>query len=597
MKHFRKLVSGVLVLAMCASFLRFAPHTIRAAAGLTLSPGSNLRIKQWEGQEILIGLAENSTVDQLLSLVDSSNDIRATKDGYVLNGGEIVTTGTMLEYGITSIPVIIKGDASGDGAVNVSDALRIKACFLNQFYLDDLLMAAADVSEDGVVNATDYLQIKKYLLGSWNIYTNKSTSGYGYSLPIITNGQTEYSIVCSQPSEYAAAYTLRDKLLSKLGVELPVKTATAVTIGDKVIKLHNRVQQDIGNCGYAVEADGVTVSLYASGLTGFDKAIERLISDCADRRSFSVPSDYFVLEDESWETDYVLSGNDYNPNYNDGIFYNDKNDSVAYVTNAMWHMFGAIDDGRNLVYRFGNEPTWFEWISEKLAWSTDRQYLNELKQRILTFPQTTTGYMWSWGTYPFWKVDNCYSIHYDGTFRYIASVYDIITWEGNTNFLYQTDPDRVAGDYADMDASYQRTVLDKTEACMDYILDYLNGDNGYIRLTKESTYLNADGSKRFDYVKDTNTYCWNNTGMDGSHASNYWDNLCFGNFDGYSNALFYNALNSMAGIYRMLEAQYQDIQRYQMETWRAFLRRVKNVVEYLPDGSTVQWKKGGLTLL
>ena len=46
-----------------------------------------------------------------------------------------------------------------------------------------------------------------------------------------------------------------------------------------------------------------------------------------------------------------------------------------------------------------------------------------------------------------------------------------------------------------------------------------------------------------------------------------------------------------------LEAQYQDIQRYQMETWRAFLRRVKNVVEYLPDGSTVQWKKGGLTLL
>ena len=42
-----------------------------------------------------------------------------------------------------------------------------------------------------------------------------------------------------------------------------------------------------------------------------------------------------------------------------------------------------------------------------------------------------------------------------------------------------------------------------------------------------------------------------------------------------------------------LEEQYRDIQRYQMETWRAFLRRVQNVLEYLPDGSTVQHKKGG----
>jgi len=42
-----------------------------------------------------------------------------------------------------------------------------------------------------------------------------------------------------------------------------------------------------------------------------------------------------------------------------------------------------------------------------------------------------------------------------------------------------------------------------------------------------------------------------------------------------------------------LEEQYQDIQRYQLETWRAFLRRVQNVIEYLPDGTTIQRKKGG----
>ena len=43
-----------------------------------------------------------------------------------------------------------------------------------------------------------------------------------------------------------------------------------------------------------------------------------------------------------------------------------------------------------------------------------------------------------------------------------------------------------------------------------------------------------------------------------------------------------------------LEEQYRDIQRAQMETWRAFLRRITNVVEYLPDGTTIKHKKGDL---
>lgn len=45
--------------------------------------------------------------------------------------------------------------------------------------------------------------------------------------------------------------------------------------------------------------------------------------------------------------------------------------------------------------------------------------------------------------------------------------------------------------------------------------------------------------------------------------------------------------------FALCKLSYRDIQRYQMETWRAFLRRVQNVIEYLRDGSTVQHKKGG----
>ena len=42
-----------------------------------------------------------------------------------------------------------------------------------------------------------------------------------------------------------------------------------------------------------------------------------------------------------------------------------------------------------------------------------------------------------------------------------------------------------------------------------------------------------------------------------------------------------------------LTQQYCDIQRCQPETWRAFCRRIDNIIEYLPDGNTRIHKKGG----
>lgn len=44
-----------------------------------------------------------------------------------------------------------------------------------------------------------------------------------------------------------------------------------------------------------------------------------------------------------------------------------------------------------------------------------------------------------------------------------------------------------------------------------------------------------------------------------------------------------------------LEEQYPEVQQYQPKTWQAFLRRISRVVEYKPDGSTVEHEKGGLS--
>ena len=388
--------------------------------------------------------------------------------------------------------------------------------------------------------------------------TEAETEAPDLSLKLVVDNASQYVIEYDSDLTKISAYTFREVVKQATGVELRMDDSEygTPTGYEFAVSFYDGDTEALGNYGYEISVAASVINVKAATLSGFDMAITRLLSDCTVDGTVKVPADYAVNETLNWDSDYVLEGEDYKAEYNDGMFYNDKNDSVAYVSNAMWHMFGLVDDGQGLVYRFGNEPTWYEWMSEKMMWSGDSSYIGELKGKLRSFPQVSTGYMWSWGSYPYWKVDNCYSIHYDGTFRYIASVYDVISWEGNTDFLYEVDGDTAGGQYSSVDASKGRTVLEKTEACMSYILDYLHGKEGYILLTEESTYLNADGSQRFDYVVDTGEYCWNNTGKDGSNASNYWDNLCFGGYDGYSNALFYNALLSMAGIYRMLGGDY-----------------------------------------
>lgn len=356
-----------------------------------------------------------------------------------------------------------------------------------------------------------------------------------------------------------AAYTLRDSLKALYGTELPVIRSDEDADSSVRIVLHDAATaEETGDCGFTVKAEGQTLVVAAPSLAGFDGAFRRILLDGAGAGTLSVPLAYSVAETVNSGAGYSFDADDFHPEYASAPFYNDKADSVAYVCNAMWHMFGAIDDGQSLVYRFGNEPTYYEWMSEKIMWSGNAGYINELKGKIQTFPQTQNGYMWSWSTYPYWQVSDTYCIHYDGTFRYIAAVYDIISWENSVEFLSAVDNNAAGGEYAELDASKGRTVLEKVEAAWNYIYYSLKGEEGLIRLTEDSVFLTADGSSRFDYVKATGKTCWDNTGLPRSAASNYWDNLCFGNLDAYESALFYEATQAMIGIYGMLGGEYLD---------------------------------------
>ena len=258
-----------------------------------------------------------------------------------------------------------------------------------------------------------------------------------------------------------AAYTLRDSIRKLTGAELPVsRTDEDGDTGVRIVLRRATDTAEIGDCGFAMQVKEQTLAVSAPSLAGFDNAFRQLFADGGTGEGLTVPLTYAASGTVVSGAQYSFDAKDFNTGYTNAPFYNDKNDSVAYVCNAMWHMFGAVDDGQSLVYRFGNEPTYFEWMSEKIMWSGDANYINELKGKIQSFPQTENGYMWSWSTYPYWQVGDTYCLHYDGTFRYIAAVYDVISWENSTEFLHATDNSTAGGEYAELDFSRGRTVLE-----------------------------------------------------------------------------------------------------------------------------------------
>lgn len=221
---------------------------------------------------------------------------------------------------------------------------------------------------------------------------------------------------------------------------------------------------------------------------------------------------------------------------------------LTALFNGVYALFGGSDTEHTLVYRFGNEATYFDWMAKKLVWTGDEAYLTELKNKMIAYPQTDSGYFWSWETSTYWPTGRG-NMHYDGLFNFITAAYEIICWENAADFLFAKDTDTCGNDTA-LDASAGKTVYEKCALAMEYALQTLGGASGIITITENSVYL-ADGVRRFD-INDRGENVWNNTGLEGSASSNYWDNFCFGHIDAYETMLFYNAVNAMAGMERML---------------------------------------------
>lgn len=224
---------------------------------------------------------------------------------------------------------------------------------------------------------------------------------------------------------------------------------------------------------------------------------------------------------------------------------------LADQLNVMWAIYGSVSDGSAAVYTFGSEPAYHEWMAVKYAWSsTTTALLGTLQnERILTWPLSNDGYVWSWTNQEPWP-GTPPAYHNENNAKYILGAWRAWTWQRDDAWFDAVDTDTIANPALPprpgmSDISGGMTLRAKLRLAMAYLEQELQGDLGGITIEDNGM---------------------DNTGTIDGDPTNYWDNWKFGYKNAYDNIYYYAALEAMA----QLEESWGDPNRAaQLRSYRA----------------------------
>ena len=195
---------------------------------------------------------------------------------------------------------------------------------------------------------------------------------------------------------------------------------------------------------------------------------------------------------------------------------------VTLQMNRMWATFGRGENVR--LTPFGNEPGWYEWMARRHCWSDTPEYRDRLRGKLIDWPQSKDGYLWTWGNQEGWPTHGVR--HYENNGKYILAVCKYYSWQGGKAFLDKVDTTTsVSVRPNQTDVSEGRTVLEKVRAAMYFQLTALDGQSGLAIVTDPQCDGTADGM-----------------------PTDYWDNFRFGYKTAYVNIYFYASLLAMAEL-------------------------------------------------
>lgn len=128
------------------------------------------------GSDFITGVIPGTTIEDFKNNIESvsgSNTVVVMDSKGIEKESGNIGTGFTVEVknatDTTTAKIIIKGDTSGDGKVNVLDLLQVQKYILGTYNFTEEQKKASDISSDGKINALDLLQIQKNILGSYEI--------------------------------------------------------------------------------------------------------------------------------------------------------------------------------------------------------------------------------------------------------------------------------------------------------------------------------------------------------------------------------------------------------------------------------------------
>jgi hypothetical protein len=186
-----------------------------AQLGVNLIEDNTYRIVLYSNSNSVItgnkGAILNIPINVAERLVDGEYEVKFTNIIFTKVGG------TQLKLNDTTSKVIIsnlkKGDANGDGEINVADVMEIVKDILHKT-TSRFVREAADVNEDGEINVTDIVLVVNMIMGgNTNMARGMSQDSNNDVLSLYENGNHSFSLALENRGGYVASQF--DLVLSK----------------------------------------------------------------------------------------------------------------------------------------------------------------------------------------------------------------------------------------------------------------------------------------------------------------------------------------------------------------------------------------------
>ena len=123
----------------------------------------------------LRNLSAGMTAAQVLEHFDNVGAVVCDAEGNQIEDDALCGTGYSVHLMISgrsvdSVQIVVAGDIDGNGKINATDYLRVKAALLGNYKPEEAFFLAADTDRSGVVDTTDYMRIRSYFLGNYDLY-------------------------------------------------------------------------------------------------------------------------------------------------------------------------------------------------------------------------------------------------------------------------------------------------------------------------------------------------------------------------------------------------------------------------------------------